>query len=156
MKKLFVVFLLMMIGVVAHGEGLVYYQDSSATDTLRLIPVSDLTPLPINGVITIGNVTVDAGAPPLENFHTALALTSTPVNVTSLANRKSVNIFNHSATATAWVSFDASVASAAVGVSGTSVPIFPYGMVGTDLDSVKTISLVTATSCEVTVYQDGY
>ena len=60
MKKLERIILFALIAVVCMGvnlyaENLIYYQDSDATDTLRMIPVSPITPLPINGVVNIRN-----------------------------------------------------------------------------------------------------
>lgn len=142
-----------MAGVNLYAENLIYYQDSAATDTLRMIPVSSLSPLPIVGVVSIGSATIEAGQPPTENLMSIVSVTATAADVASLVNRKSINVFNFSATETVWISLDSAVASATV---GASIPIFPYGYVGVELDSSKVLSIVSATPLSAAVYQDGY
>lgn len=154
MKKcLFVMFLMLFVGISAQAENLIYYQDSSATDSLRMIPVSSITPLPINGVVSIGSATIEAGQPPNKNVLTVVDVSAVATDVASLANRKSINFFNHSTTETIWVSLDSGTASAAVNVG---IPIFPYGFVGVELDSVKVASVIASVACKLSVYQDGY
>lgn len=150
---LFVVFLMLIIGIPAQAQDLIYYQDSSATDSLRMIPVSSITPLPINGVVSIGSATIEAGQPPTENLINVVDVSAVATDVASLANRKSINFFNHSTTETIWLSLDSAVASAAVGVG---IPIFPYGFISAELDSVKVASVVASAACKLSVYQDGY
>jgi len=159
MKNYFEKFVLLVVvgafmtGVNLYAENLIYYQDSAATTTLRMIPVSNLTPLPIVGVVSIGSATIEAGQPPTDNLMDIVSVTATASDVASLANRKSINVFNFSATETVWISLDSAVASATV---GASIPIFPYGYVGVELDSSKVLSIVSATAVSAAVYQDGY
>ena len=150
---LFFVMMMFMLCVGAYAENLIYYQDSTATETLRMIPVSDITPLPITGIANIGSATIEAGAPPTANSTTIVAVTSVAANVTSLANRRALAVINHSATETVWLTMDTDTASASV---GAGVPVFPYGCFSTELDSDKTIGIISATDLNVTVYQDGY
>lgn len=147
------VFTVFMFGVQLYAENLIYYQDSAATDTLKVIPVSDLTPLPITGVLTIGSVTVSVGEPPSVNITQVIGVSGVATSVASLANRRAVLIINHSPTETLWASLDSAVASAAVEVG---IPIFPYGNISTELASGKTVGLIASTSFNVTIYQDGY
>ena len=150
---LFFVMMMFMLCVGAYAENLIYYQDSTATETLRMIPVSDITPLPINGVVSIGSATIEAGSPPSANITEVIAVSAVATSVASLANRRAVTIINHSPTGVVWASMDSSVASAAVGVG---VPIFPYGNFSTELASAKIVGLIASTSFNATVYQDGY
>ena len=150
---LFFVMMMFMLCVGAYAENLIYYQDSTATETLRMIPVSDITPLPINGVVNIGSATIEAGSPPSANITEVIAVSAVATSVVSLANRRAVTIINHSPTETIWVSMDSSVASASV---GAGVPIFPYGNFSTELASAKIVGLIASTSLNATVYQDGY
>lgn len=150
---LFFVIALFMSAVGLYAEGLIYYQDYTATESLRVIPVSELRPLPINGVVSIGSATIEVGQPPTENLMTVVSVTTSPANVTSIVNRKSVNVFNPSSTETLWVSLDATTASATV---DASIPVFPYGFLGAELDSAKVISLVGGAAFTAVVYQDGY
>ena len=150
---LLVVFLMLLIGVAAQAENLIYYQDSSATDSLRMIPVSSITPLPTSALVTVGSVTVDPAAPVSENLLNVVDVSAVATDVASLANRKSINFFNHSTTETIWLSLDSAVASAAVSVG---IPIFPYGFVGVELDSAKVASVIAPSACKLSVYQDGY
>lgn len=147
------IFTVFMFGVQLYAENLIYYQDSAATDTLKMIPVSDLTPLPITGVLTIGSVTVSAGEPPSVNITQVIGVSGVATDVASLANRRAILIINHSPTETVWASLDSAVASAAI---GAGIPIFPYGNISTELASGKTVGLIASTSFNATVYQDGY
>lgn len=150
---LFFVVLLFMACVGVYAESLIYYQDSSVTDELKMIPVSDTTPLPITGIVNIGSATVKAGAPPTANSTTVIAVTAVAANVSSLVNRRALAIINHSATETAWLTMDTDTASASV---GAGIPVFPCGCFSTELDSDKTIGIISATALNATVYQDGY
>ena len=150
---LFFVMMMFMLCVGAYAEYLIYFLDSTATETLRMIPVSDITPLPINGVVNIGSATIEAGSPPSANITEVIAVSAVATSVASLANRRAITIINHSPTETIWASMDSSVASAAVGVG---VPIFPYGNFSTELASAKIVGLIASTSFNTTVYQDGY
>ena len=147
------VIMLFMTCVGVYAENLIYYQDSTATETLRMIPVSDITPLPINGVVNIGSATIEAGSPPSANSTIVVSVTAIATDVASLANRRALSIINHSPTGTIWASMDSSVASASV---GAGVPIFPYGNFSTELASGKIVGLIASTSFNATVYQDGY
>lgn len=106
-----------------------------------------------DSAITIGSITVDPAAPPTANLQSVVAVTPVAANVTSLANRKSLAIFNHSMTITLWASLDAVTASATV---DASIPIPPMGYISTELDASKIISLVASEAINATVYQDGY
>jgi hypothetical protein len=150
---LFFVTMLFMACVGVYAENLIYYQDSTATDTLKMIPVSGITPLPITGVLTVGSVTVSAGEPPSANITQVVGVSGVATDVASLANRRAITIINHSPTETVWASMDSSVASASV---GAGVPIFPYGNFSTELASGKIVGLIASTSFNATVYQDGY
>lgn len=152
MKKLFLL-MLILLALPAAAENLIYYQDSAATDTLRMIPVSDITPLPTSALVTIGSVTVDPAAPVSENDTDIVSATAVATDVASLANRKSVNFVNHSSSVTCWLTMDTETASAAVGVG---IPLFPYGFWGVELDSSKTVGVMADGVASVTVYQDGY
>lgn len=152
MKKLLLI-LFVLMATVGYSQDLIYYQDSTATDSLKLIPVSDATPLPTSALVTIGSVTVDPAAPVSQNSTAVVSATSVAQNVTSLANRKSVNFINHSSTVTCWISMDSAVASAAAGVG---IPLFPYGFWGVELDSSKVVGVMANGVASVTVYQDGY
>lgn len=57
MNRFIVLFLVLFCSPI-FGQGLVYYQDSTATDTLKIIPVSPLNPMP--STTSIGSITVDA------------------------------------------------------------------------------------------------
>lgn len=115
--------------------------------------VGATNPLPMSGTSTVGTVTVNIGAPPDENSTTVLSATVTAQDVTSLANRNSINFFNHSDSVTCWISLDSATASAAANVG---IPLFPYGFAGFELDSSKVASVYAAGVASVTVYQDGY
>jgi hypothetical protein len=118
-------------------------------------------PIAVNGdgkmvtdaAVTIGSVTVDPAAPPTSNLQTLVNVTTSSANVTSLANRKSFAIFNHSTTETLWASLDASTASAAVNIT---IPIPPLGYISDDLAATKVIALVASATLKATVYQAGY
>ena len=73
---LFFVMMMFMLCVGAYAENLIYYQDSTATETLRMIPVSDITPLPISGVVNIGSATIEAGSPPSENITVVVSVSA--------------------------------------------------------------------------------
>jgi hypothetical protein len=151
---LFFVMMMFMLCVGAYAENLIYYQDSTATETLRMIPVSDITPLPINGVVNIGSATIEAGSPPTENIIVAVSVSAVATDVASIANRKSINFFNNDSAKTAWISLDSTTASATV--QGACIPLPPYGFVGVELDSVKVAGLIASEAMTVYVYQDGY
>ena len=118
-------------------------------------------PIAVNGdgkmvtdsAVTIGSVTVDPAAPPTSNLQTLVNVTSVSANVTSLVNRKSFAIFNHSTTETLWASLDATTASATV---DASIPIPPMAYISDELDSAKLIALVASSAIKATVYQAGY
>ena len=152
MRKLLLI-LFVLLATVGYSQDLIYYQDSTATDSLKLIPVSDATPLPTSALVTIGSVTVDPAAPVSQNSTAVVSATSVAQNVTSLANRKSVNFVNHSSSVTCWLTMDTETASAAVGVG---IPLFPYGFWGVELDSSKVVGVMADGVASVTVYQDGY
>jgi hypothetical protein len=115
--------------------------------------VGPANPMPVTPTSTIGTATIDPNTPPSRNLMTAVSVTNTAANVTSLINRKSFAIFNHSTSETLWASLDASCASATV---DASIPIPPLGYISDELDSGKTIALVASTSIKATVYQAGY
>lgn len=152
MKKLLLI-LFVLMATVGYSQDLIHYQDSAATDTLKLISVSSITPLPTSVLVTIGSVTVDPAAPVSENDTDIISATAVAQNVTSLANRKSVNFVNHSSSVTCWLTMDSETASAAVGVG---IPLFPYGFWGVKLDSSKVVGVMADGVASVTVYQDGY
>ena len=133
-----------------NGSMLGYDQASA---TWRPIAVGTNGALPIEGTVTIGTATVNPDTPPTANSMTAVSVTASAANVASLANRKSVSIFNTSTTDTCWASLDATAASATV---STSIPIPPMGYLTTELDSAKTVSLVASAALTAVVYQDGY
>ena len=118
-------------------------------------------PIAVNGdgkmvtdsAVTIGSITVDPAAPPTSNSMSIVSVTTSSANVTSLANRKSFAIFNHSTTEILWASLDATTASATV---NASIPIPPLGWVSDELDSAKVIALVASSAIKATVYQAGY
>jgi hypothetical protein len=58
MKKLLLI-LLVLLATAGYSQDLIYYQDSTATDSLRLIPVSSVTPLPVDADVNIGSITVE-------------------------------------------------------------------------------------------------
>jgi hypothetical protein len=103
--------------------------------------------------VTIGSISVSVGAPPDANLVTSVSVTAVATTTASLANRKSASVFNTSGTITLWVSFDSAVASATV---NTSIPVWPYSFVSTELDAAKIIGLVASEAMTATVYQDGY
>ena len=106
-----------------------------------------------DAAVTIGSATVAPAAPPTKNSMNIVNVGVSSANVASLANRKSVSIFNCSTSEWCWASLDASTASATV---GASIPIPPLGYISDELDSGKTIALVASTSIKATVYQAGY
>lgn len=107
-----------------------------------------------DAAVTIGSVSVTPGTPPTKNQTDVFTLTpSTPYDITSLTNRNSIAIFNHSDTETLWASLDSDAASAAVGIC---IPIRPYGSLSVPLDSAKNVSVIASTAFDVTAYQDGY
>lgn len=118
-------------------------------------------PIAVNGdgkmvtdsAVTIGSITVDPAAPPTANSMNIVNVTTTSANVTSLINRKSFAIFNHSTTEILWASLDSNTASATV---NASIPIPPLGYISDELDSAKIIALVASTTFKATVYQAGY
>ena len=142
------------------------------SDQVRKVPgsihgwnatISNWQPLAVTGdgelsvdaavTVTIGTATVSAGAPPTTNRTDILSATSVSQSVTSLANRDTISVINHSGTVTLWVSMDSAVASAAVGVG---VPVFPYGAFGDRLDAAKIVSVVADGTASATIYQTGY
>jgi len=124
-----------------------------ASSTWRPFAVNGDGKMVIDSAISIGSITIDPSTPPTANLQSVVAVTPVAANVTSLANRKSLAIFNHSMTITLWASLDAVTASATV---DASIPIPPMGYISTELDASKIISLVASEAINATVYQDGY
>ena len=124
-----------------------------ASGTWRPFAVNGDGKMVIDSAISIGSVSIDPAAPPTENSQTLVNVTSASANVTSLPNRKSFAIFNHSTTETLWASLDATTASAAVSVT---IPISPMAYISDELDSAKIIALVASSAIKATVYQAGY
>lgn len=58
MRRLLVLFLI-LVAMPVYCEGLIFFQDSTASD-VRMIPVSDITPLPVDAEVSIGSITVEA------------------------------------------------------------------------------------------------
>ena len=125
----------------------------AASGTWRPLAVTGDGKMVIDSAISIGSITVDPSTPPTANLTSVVAVTPTAANVASLANRKSLAIFNHSLTATLWASLDSATASATV---NASIPIPPLGFISTELDAAKIIGLVASEAINATVYQDGY
>jgi len=94
-----------------------------------------------------------SAAVPDANGTAVVSSTASAQNVASIADRESITVVNTSATETLWISFDASAASAAVGLS---IPVYPYGSKGVKLNSAKVLSVVSATAVTAIVYQDGF
>ena len=125
----------------------------AANGVWRPIAVTGDGKMVTDAAVTIGSATVAPAAPPTKNSMITVNVGVSSANVTSLANRKSVSIFNCSTSEWCWASLDASTASATV---GASIPIPPLGYISDELDSGKTIALVASTSIKATVYQAGY
>jgi hypothetical protein len=124
-----------------------------ANGVWRPIAVTGDGKMVTDAAVTIGSATVAPAAPPTKNSMDTVNVGISSANVTSLTNRKSFAIFNHSTSETLWASLDASYASATV---NASIPIPPLGYISDELDSGKTIALVASTSIKATVYQAGY
>ena len=152
MQKLLLI-LFILFASVGYSQNLIYYQDSLTTDSVKVVPVSNITPLPTSALVTIGSVTVDPTAPVSKNLTSIVSATAAAIDVASLANRRSVNFINHSASVTCWLTMDAEVASAAISVG---IPLFPYGFFGVELDASKIVGIAADGIATVTVYQDGY
>jgi len=115
--------------------------------------ISATNPLPTTAAVTIGSISVTVGAPPDSNIMRIISVSATATTTASLANRKSVSVFNTSDSAVVWVSFDHVTATATV---NASVPVWPYSFISTELDSAKIIGLVASTAVTAIVYQDGF
>ena len=124
-----------------------------ASGTWRPFAVNGDGKMVIDSAISIGSITIDPSTPPTSNSTIVIAVTSVAADVASLANRKSLSIFNHSLTTTLWASLDSAAASATV---NASIPIPPMGYISTELDASKVVGLVASEAIGATVYQDGY
>ena len=162
MKKFFTVLLFVALAMTVFGwpesgqiqnfQGATHGWDNT-NGVWRPIAVNGDGKMVTDAAVTIGSVTVDPAAPPTKNLQTLVNVTSASANVTSLVNRKSFAIFNHSTTETLWASLDAAAASATV---NASIPIPPMAYISDELDSAKVIVLVASSAIKATVYQAGY
>ena len=105
------------------------------------------------GSIEASGTLVTVGSPPTRSITETVAVTSTAADITSLADRKSVTIWNKDDTVTLWVTLDSAVASATV---DDSIPVYPYSLISLELDSAKVVGLVASEAIGAVVYQDGY
>lgn len=162
MKKFFTVLMFVALAMTVFGwpdsgqiqnfQGATHGWDNT-NGVWRPIAVNGDGKMVTDAAVTIGSVTVDPVAPPTSNLQTLVNVTSVSANVTSLVNRKSFAIFNHSTTETLWASLDATTASATV---NASIPIPPMAYISDELDSAKLIALVASSAIKATVYQAGY
>lgn len=156
MYKLFAVFFLFVFTVTAGFAQAPAKIQSPSQPKILLDDgtiVGPANPMPVTPTSTIGTATIDPNTPPNRNLMTAVSVTNTAASVASMTNRKSVSIFNCSASQWCWVSLDASTASATI---NASIPIPPMGYITTELASAKLVSLIASTSLTAVVYQDGY
>lgn len=162
MKKFFTVLMFVALAMTVFGwpesgqiqnfQGATHGWDNT-NGVWRPIAVNGDGKMVTDAAVTIGSVTVDPAAPPTSNLQTLVNVTLVSANVTSLVNRKSFAIFNHSTTETLWASLDATTASATV---NASIPIPPMAYISDELDSAKLIALVASSAIKATVYQAGY
>lgn len=112
MKKLLLVLSALMICASLQAQDLIYYQDSSATDTLKLVPVSADTPLPIEGNLTIASATFESNITPVTDWATqtvTLVANTAQTIATALSstNRRFIELKSHDPTKVFWIDYGA-------------------------------------------------
>jgi len=163
MKNLILCLLLVLLcGSTGYAQiTLTVQNNSTATPTTEVLSFTpEKTPLAavLEAIAGIGTVEasgtlVTVGSPPTRSVTETVAVTSTAADITSLADRKSVTIWNKDDAVTLWVTLDSEVASATV---DDSIPVWPYSMISLELDSAKVVGLVASEAIGAVVYQDGY
>lgn len=111
MKKIFL-FSFLLICSLCSGQDLIYYQDSAATDSLRVIPVSDLTPLPVDAAVTIGSITMETNITPVTDWATqtvtlVAGVAQTVTTALTSTNRRFIELKSHDPDNKFWVDFGA-------------------------------------------------
>jgi len=148
MKKLLTILLVLVaLSASAQTAGIIQYRDVAGGHK----DVSDASPLPTSGVVTIGTATFEIGSPPTLNQTTTVTVTSVAQNLTSFANRRTFFVQNIG-TETIWLTMDTSAASATV---SSGIAIYSHGFMSDELDEGKVIGAVCSTSADLTFYQTG-
>jgi hypothetical protein len=162
MKKLMLTIVLMLIASMGFGQITMTTKDNTTATPTEVIKTFDPAETPIAAILRaiagIGTVEasgtlVTVGSPPTRNITETVAVTDTAQDITSLADRKSVTVWNTDDTLVLWVSLDSGTASATV---DASVPVWPYSMISLELDSDLVVGLVASEALSAVVYQDGY
>ena len=151
MKKLLVLlFVLISVCASAQSGGLIYYQDSSATDTLKMIPVSDLNPLPSSA--SIGSITMETNITPVTDWatQTVTLVANTAQTITTnitATNRRFIELKAHTPTDEFWVDFGADA------VINASRPC--QGYVYLELPIDIDLSVIASTAFDIAVTEGG-
>lgn len=148
MKKLLLLFfVLISVCVSAQSGGLIYYQDSSATETLKLIPVSDINPLPSSA--TIGSITIETSVTDwATQTVTLVANTAQTINTNITAtNRRFIELKAHTPTDEFWIDFGADA------VINASRPC--QGYVYLELPIDIDLSVIASTVFDIAVTEGG-
>lgn len=150
MKKLFLLFLLMLVSVTCSAQNLIYFQDSSATDSVKLVPVSDVNPLPSSA--SIGSITMETNITPVTDWatQTITLVANTAQTVTTeltSTNRRFIELKAHDPANVFWVDFGSDA------VINASRPCEGYGYfelpIGIDL------SVIASTAYDIAVTEGG-
>lgn len=142
----------MIFSCFSYAQNLIYYQDSTATDTLKLVPVSDINKLPVDSEVTIGSLTIETNITPITYWatQTVTLVSDTAQSITTAltsANRRFVELKSHDPNNKFWVDFGA------VAVIGASRPCdgYFYGEVPIGI----TISVIASTAYDIAVTEGG-
>lgn len=151
MKKLFLLFFL-LLSVSVSAQDLIYYQDSSATDTLKMVPVSDLTPLPVDAAVTIGSITMETNITPVTDWatQTITLVANTAQTITTVltsTNRRFIELKSHNPDNEFWVDFGAdAVINASRPCDGYFYGEVPIGI---------SVSVIASTAYDIAVTEGG-
>lgn len=124
----------------------------AASATWRPIAVSGDGKMVSDSVVTIGTATVNAQAPATTNLQLTVAAAPVPIQLTNLANRRSLTLVNTDPTNFIRVSFNSAVASASASFGTT---IYPYGAITLQLPSTKYVSIWATATVNVDTLQLG-
>ena len=149
-KKMFVVLMLLVcVNCVVYAQAPIYYQDSVAG---KILPVSDLKPLPVDAAVTIGSMTIDTNITPVTDWatQTLTLVANTAQGITTAltsTNRRFIELKAHDQTDVFWVDFGA------VAVVGASRPCsgYFYGEIPIGI----TVSVIASTAYDVAATEGG-
>ena len=148
-KMLIILMLLFIVSSPVYAQAPIYYQDSVAG---KILPVSDLKPLPVDAEVTIGSITMETNITPITdwNMQTITLVANTAQDITTGiigTSRRFMELKSHDPTDVFWVN------ASGTAVIGACRPCDGY--VYFELPASFTLSVIASTAYDIAVTEGG-